>query len=206
MTELPGRLKIWSIMTDIMCCFLIFNVSIRYILSSSSSLSLTSRSVLTHLLPVRQTHPASCPVPRLHAVLMPPLQRGPAFTLKDLHGQDGPGVLQVGDVQVACCVAGQADVEHPEGRRPCGGQTSRITITFPMLNELKHAHAHAHANTSQTQFIQMRCTRTRYLNISRNRRLKLSASKPMNLRQTAADQRSSRFASLAQTIESAVYS
>lgn len=38
--------------------------------------------------------------------------------MKDLHGQDDPGVLQVGDVQVASCVAGQADVQHSkEGKR-----------------------------------------------------------------------------------------
>lgn len=35
-------------------------------------------------------------------------------TLEDLHGQDGPGVLQVGDVQVPRRVAGQADVQNPE--------------------------------------------------------------------------------------------
>lgn len=52
-------------------------------------------------------------------VLTPPpttAQRN-KVTLKDLHGQDGPGVLQVGDVQVARSVAGQADVEHPETNR-----------------------------------------------------------------------------------------
>lgn len=41
-------------------------------------------------------------------------------TLKDLHGQDGPGVLQVGDVKVASCVAGQADVKHPEREKMQG--------------------------------------------------------------------------------------
>lgn len=46
----------------------------------------------------------------------PSSPQGPSFllTLQDLHGQDGPGVLQVGDVQVARRVAGQADVQHPE--------------------------------------------------------------------------------------------
>jgi len=34
-------------------------------------------------------------------------------TLQDLHGQDDPGVLQVGDVEVSRGVAGQADVQHP---------------------------------------------------------------------------------------------
>lgn len=33
--------------------------------------------------------------------------------MQDFHGQDGPGVLQVGDVEVARCVAGQADVQNP---------------------------------------------------------------------------------------------
>lgn len=36
-------------------------------------------------------------------------------TLKDLHGQHSPGVLQIGDVQVASRVAGQADVQHSVG-------------------------------------------------------------------------------------------
>jgi hypothetical protein len=43
-----------------------------------------------------------------------------SLTLKDLHGQDDPGVLQVGDVQETSRVAGQTDVQHPvegEGRR-----------------------------------------------------------------------------------------
>lgn len=35
-------------------------------------------------------------------------------TLQYLHGQDDPGVLQVGDVEVSRGVAGQANVEHPE--------------------------------------------------------------------------------------------
>lgn len=35
--------------------------------------------------------------------------------MKDLHGQDGPGVRQVGDVQVTRRVAGQTDVQHSEG-------------------------------------------------------------------------------------------
>lgn len=86
------------------------------ILLHSSGVSLTSRSVLTHLVPVRQ-HPASCPRPHTPRGPNAPPQRREEVTLKDLHGQDGPGVLQVGDVQVARGVAGQADVEHPEGDR-----------------------------------------------------------------------------------------
>uniref|UniRef100_A0A3B5PXT3 Uncharacterized protein n=1 Tax=Xiphophorus maculatus TaxID=8083 RepID=A0A3B5PXT3_XIPMA len=49
----------------------------------------------------------------------------PRLTLQDLHGQDDPGVLQVGDVQVARRVAGQADVQNPEG----DGQTDGSTVT-----------------------------------------------------------------------------
>lgn len=44
----------------------------------------------------------------------PKTGEGLDFTLKDLHGQDSPGVVQIGDVQVACGVTGQADVQHPE--------------------------------------------------------------------------------------------
>lgn len=61
--------------------------------------------------PVTQTHPGSCHVPRVQAARC---EECVNVTLKDLHGQDGPGVLQIGDVQVASCVAGQADVQNPE--------------------------------------------------------------------------------------------
>lgn len=62
-----------------------------------------------------------------------------SLTLKDLHGQDDPGVLQVGDVQIAGRVAGQPDVQHPgeeKGRRRSSGNTISIVHYRWFIDEL----------------------------------------------------------------------
>lgn len=136
----------------------------KYILSHSSGVSLTSRSVLTQLVPVRQ-HPASCPRPPTPRGPNAPPQRREEVTLKDLHGQDRPGVLQVGDVQVACSVAGQADVEHPEGdRRAAWVKTALISIhgCWTRRNKPKHEALSTKVNPCLHCLSTPLCTQTQF--------------------------------------------
>lgn len=110
------------------------------------------------------------------------LQREHEFTLEDLHGQDGPGVLQVGDVQVACCVAGQANVEHPEGH-----------------NNISDAHKQASDSVHSNALHSLLLYNSNYLNISCNHHLKLSTNNSKSLQRTTRVQRSSEFTSWTQT-------
>lgn len=49
-------------------------------------------------------------------------------TLKDLHWQHDPGILQVGDVQIPSRVASQTDVQHSERARSEGVKTLKPDI------------------------------------------------------------------------------